>query len=160
MDSELKRELIANALPSVVVPILRAGVNHRYTMKQLDKREEVELQVAERKAESAREMARIKGGGATAPRAVGRTDPVTTGSGGDVYDDLAALKQETNCGFCHNVIGSLMDAPPDEARRGYDELLAYTREAERLSERGVSEEEAEEVVGELVDRWSVVPRHV
>lgn len=157
MDSELKRELVASAVPAVVVPLIRAGVNHRYTMKQLDRREKLEMRKAEKQAEATQAMARL--GGAEPRRAPRRDDPVSLDSPGDVYDELQSLRTETDCGFCHSVVDSLMEAPPDEARRGYDELRSYVREVERIEDRGVSEQEARGIVDELVSRWEVVPRH-
>lgn len=154
MDDGIKRELIANGAPALVVPAVRAYLNHHFTMKQMEREEQMAVEVAERRQKGIREMARVKGDGA-AVGPVKRTEPV----GGDVYDELESLRSETGCGFCHNVIDSLMDAPPDEARRGYDELRSYVRETERIKDRGLTEEEAKEIVSDLVDRWEVVPRH-
>lgn len=156
MDSEVKRELLA-AAPSIILPLVRAGVDHRFTMKQIEKREELAIQKAERQNEGIRAMTRAKGGGHT----VGQTEPVTLDSPGDVYDELASLKQETNCRFCREAANALIEeAPPDEARQGYDELRSYVREVERLSGNDITEAKAKQVVDELVSSWSVVPRYL
>lgn len=162
MDSELKKEVIASTVPSIIVPLLRAGVSHHFTMKQLEKQQEMEVEVAERRQQGVRAMARQKRGGvgpATQTGTVRRSEPIGGGTEGDVYDELEALKGETNCEFCHAVIDSLMDAPTDEARQGLDELRSYVREVERIENRDLTEDEAEQIVSDLVDRWRVVPKH-
>lgn len=157
MDDAVKRELIRAGVPSVVVPIVRLAVQNHYTMKQLDRQEEMEVKLAERRNEGMRELARAKGGGAAVR---GRMDPVALENPGDVYDELEDLRTQTDCGFCHDVIGKLMDAPPREAKAGYEELRSYVREVERIRDRDISEGEAEQVVTELVDRWETVPKYV
>lgn len=168
MDDELKMELIRTGVPAIGVPLARAFLNHRMTMKQMENRKEMEIEVAEKKQEGMREMARMSGGGAEGggPRAaVGpsggvRSEPVGgSGSEGDVYDELESLKEETDCQFCHSTVDSLMDSPPAEARQGLDELRSFVREQERIEGRDISEEKAEQIVGDLVARWEVVPRH-
>jgi len=158
MDDAIKRELIANLAPAVVVPVARAAMNHHYTMKQMEKQEEMAVNVAERKAESVRELARVNGGNGqpASPGGIQRSSPT---SPGDVYNELESLREETDCGFCHDVIESLMDAPPEEARRGYDELRSYVREADRVKDQNLSQSEAEEIIGNVVEQWEVVPQY-
>jgi len=104
LDRDTKIELVRTAVPNVVVPLLKAGVNHKLTMKQMDR--------------------------------------------------------HTDCGFCHNVANSLMEAPTAEARQGADELRTYIREVERIEgQDDMTEARAEEIVHDLVDRWEVVPKH-
>lgn len=158
MDDDIKRELVRTGVPAVGVPLLQAGLNHHFSMKQIEKQKEMEVEMAERRQQGMEAMAAAKRGEAGAAGPVRRSDPVG-GSPGDVYDDLEELREETSCGFCHNVIDELMSAPPDEARQGYDELRSYVRETERIKDRGVSQDEAEQIVGDLVDRWEIVPKH-
>lgn len=115
----------------------------------------MEMKIAQRRARGIQAMH----SGAEGGRAPARQDPVTLDNPGDVYDELEQLRTQTDCQFCHGVIDSLMDAPPGEAKEGYEELRSYVREVDRIRERDVTEEEAEQIVGELVDRWEVVPKY-
>lgn len=152
MDSDTKAQLLASAVQAIGVPLVRAGVNHRYTMKRIEREEEMAMKVAERRQRGVKAMAAETG----SPR---RTEPVALENPGDVYDELESLRHETDCGFCESVAGELMDAPPSEATDGLAELRAYQQEVERIQERDVDEQEAEQIVGDLVDSWSVVPRY-
>lgn len=157
MDDALKQELIRTGIPAVAVPVLRASVSHHFATKRMEQKKEMEVEVAERKQQGMREMARVHGA-SVGPASGVRQEPVG-GTDGDVYDELTALRGETDCEFCRDVIGPLMDAPPGEARQGLDELRSYVRETERIENRDITQSEAEEIVGDLVDRWEVVPQY-
>lgn len=159
VDDRLKRELIVTGVPAIAVPFIRAMVDNHYTMKRLDRKEEMAVKVAERRANGLHAMA---GGGAGAqqPRPAGQVQPSTFENPGDVYDELEDLRGRTDCQFCHTVIENLMDAPPSEARVGYDELRSYVREVERIEERDISQAQAEQLVSQLVEGWEVVPKYV
>jgi len=164
LDREAKIELARTAVPNLLMPLGKAVVNHKLTMKQMDRQQEVALEIAEREAEKTRELARVAYGGGAAPAEApqqpgGRSRPVGE-SEQDVYDELERIKQETDCEFCYNVADSLMDAPTSEARQGADELRTYLREVERIEgQDDMTEARAEEIVHDLVDRWEVVPQH-
>lgn len=157
MDGELKKELVKAAVPAFVVPMVQAGVNHHFTMKQLDKQEEMAVNVAERRAQGLQAM---QAGGQASRPAAGPTATVDPQMApGDVYAELETLQAETDCSFCHSVIDSLMDAPPSEAQRGLSELQAYVREVDRIEEQDLGTTEAQQIVDDLVDRWETVPKH-
>lgn len=155
MDDDLKRELLVSGLPAIAVPLVRAGASHYFTMKQLDKQEEMAVNVAERRAQGMHAMQAGAGGGAAAP-----PDAPPMDSPGDVYDELERLRGETDCGFCHRAIDMLMEAPPDEAQQGYREISAYVRETERIAEQDIGQNQAEQVVTDLIEDWDVVPKYV
>lgn len=162
MDSRIKRELISTGVSSVVMPLVRAGADHYFTMQQMDKEGEMAAEVAERKQQSIEAMRRASGGaragGGVAP--VGAGAPADPASPGEVYDELQTIKGETDCSFCHQVADKLMEAPPEEARAGYQELRSYVREAERIENRDISQTEAEQIVTDLVDQWETVPKYM
>lgn len=160
MDSEVKKELVSAGVSSVVMPLVRAGLSHHFNMKQIEKREKLAIEKAERQSEGMRAMAKAKGGGGTRP--VGQVEPVSQNfSAGDVYDELAELKRGTDCQFCRQAAQSLIEnAPPDEARQGYDELRSYEREVERIEGQQIGEAQAKEIVDGLIEQWSVVPRYL
>lgn len=151
MNSDAKAKLVASAVQAIGVPLARAGLNHHFTMKQIEKEREMAIDVAERRQRGIQAMA-----SGSARR---KTEPVTLENPGDVYDELEALRSETDCGFCRGVAEELMDAPPQEARGGLEELKAYQREVERIRETDISESEAEQIVGDMVDSWEVVPKY-
>lgn len=157
MDRAIKRELVSTGVSSVVMPLVRAGADHYFTMRQMDKQGEMAVEIAERKQKGIEAMQRAHGGRAGA---VGGVEPVGMESPGEVYDELQAIKGETDCSFCHQVADMLMEAPPEEARAGYQELRSYVREADRIEERDVSQAEAERLVTDLVEQWETVPKYM
>lgn len=157
MEPEVKRELIATAVSALGVPVARAAINSHYRMKAIERQEEMELKVAERRSRGLQVAA---GQGGTVA-AVGQADPVTFDNPGDVYDELAQLREQTDCQFCHSMIDQLMEASPGEAKQGYEELRTYVRQVDRIKQRGdIEREEAKQIISDMIDTWEVVPRYV
>lgn len=152
-----KVKLASAIIPGIGLPLMRAGVNHHFSMKRLKKREEMEIQKAEKRREAARELARMGRQDRGEPQPV-EPEPLE-GSPGDVYDELEEIRASTNCRFCRTTAEELMEAPPEEARRGAAELQQYLSEVERIEGHDLDEEEAQRIVDDLVSGWEVAPKY-
>lgn len=149
MDREVMREIITTAVPSLGIPLVRMKMNERATKRQFEMKKEFELQKIEKRANALQSLD-------TGPVAYDEAEFTTTG---EVYEKLERLREEFDCQFCRGVATQLLDAPPEDARRGFQELRAYKERVGGIESADIDREEAERLVGEVVDGWEVVPQY-
>lgn len=158
MDQATKLELAKATVPSIVMPLMRAGASHHFRMKELSKREELELQKVETKARAAQQL-----GGRSRPQTPGSEvagEPEPQTGGRDVYDELARIRDESTCEFCTTAASKLMEAEREQAQRGRDELVEYLRLTKEMEGRELTQEEAEAEVRDLAQAWEILPQAV
>lgn len=143
MDNEVKKELIARGVPALGVPVLRMVVNNHYEQKRIERQEEMAVKVAQQRSEGLRNTF----GQSAAP-----TSP-TRASSGDIYQDIDDLRSDVSCSFCQSILTNLMEAPPEDAKAGYREMVEY---ADAMQQQGgLSEDE----IGRIVESWETVPEY-
>lgn len=145
MKNEVMKAVVADGLPAVAVPVFRMWVSNHYTKKQMRMRRDLELERIEMK-----QKAMSKFG---VPRR--RLRPMQ-----DVYSALDQFREEVDCGFCQSAASALMEAPEEDAKRGYEELMMYQDQVEPLGAQGVSQQEAEQVISDVLDQWEVIPEYL
>lgn len=156
ISRDVKLELIRASVPSVVMPLMRAGANHHFHMKEMEKRETLEIKKAETRARAA---AQLSGGPAPAA-SPSASAPAPSATEADVYDQLARIRDESDCHFCTSTASALMDAERETARRGRDELVEYLQLTKEMQGRDITQEQAEDEVRDLAQSWDVLPQAV
>lgn len=153
MTRDLKRRLVAELIPAVVVPVTRVGVDYYFNRQLMETSHEHEIEMAERRGDA---FAAIGG------------EPVrnTTPSNGSrprspqVYEGLEDIRRSTDCGFCRHAAGQLKQQDRETAAKGLDELQQYHEYLDEARTNQYTRERVEGDIESIVDGWEVVPRVV
>lgn len=165
LDSEQKKRLVAELVPAVVAPVARAGTEFYFQSKMIDMEREAKVDIAERRAESARKVGRALDEGETASDGREDADARSVGPDADlrdpepsVYDNLRRLRSETDCGFCYSAAEALLDSDRETAKSGLTELRQYEETKRELESANAGEQEIEREMAAVVENWETVPR--
>lgn len=115
VSDEVKKELLKAAVPAVV-PLARVGINQHYRAKQLQQREEYEVQKARRKAET------IEKAVADEPQEVQEEPTPFDRPAAESIEEMEASIMDADCDWCKEIAEDLREHPEATRKEGLREL--------------------------------------